>query len=220
MQEQNEDLDDEHQDDEDFVEDYGYQNFDDEESAEAEEEVEYYAVRPNKSLQKRELADLFALGEELSKLSRDTIDSFNLPEKIHKAVVEVGKMPLTGARKRQLKFIAAQLFKTDVFEIKAKLALIQNKSAHATREHHITERWRDRLLTEGDQALSELLEEYPEADRQQLRQLIRNGQKEKAGGKPPKSSRLLYRELKTLFGANMSEEDLAENEQSAGTDEE
>lgn len=206
MEEEYEDFDEEYPDGEDFGRDYTDQAFDDEEDAEADEDVEYYAVRPNKSQQKRELADLFVLGEELSRLSRETLETFNLPEKIHKAVQEVGKMPLTGARKRQLKFIAGQLFKIDASEIKAKLALIQNKSAHAAREHHIAERWRDRLLTEGDQALSELLAEYPEADRQQLRQLIRNSQKEKTNGKPPKSSRQLYRMLKTLFGLNAGDE--------------
>lgn len=206
MEEEYEDFDDEYPDGEDFGRDYTYQAFDDEEDAEADEDVEYYAVRPNKSQQKRELAELFVLGEELSKLSHDTLETFNLPEKIQKAVQEVGRMPPTGARKRQLKYIAGQLFKINASEIKAKLALIQNKSAHAAREHHVAERWRDRLLAEGDQALSELLAEFPEADRQQLRQVIRNSQKEKAHGKPPKSSRQLYRMLKALFGLNTSDE--------------
>jgi ribosome-associated protein len=33
------------------------------------EDVEYYAVRPNKTQIKKEIAELFALGENLSKLS-------------------------------------------------------------------------------------------------------------------------------------------------------
>jgi ribosome-associated protein len=47
--------------------------------------------------------------------------------------------------------------------------------------------------------LAALLDEQPHADRQQLRQLVRNAQKELQAEKPPKSSRLLYRYLKTLF---------------------
>ena len=42
----------------------------------------------------------------------------------------------------------------------------------AIAEFHAVERWRDRLLEEGDVALAELLTDYPDADRQQLRQLV------------------------------------------------
>jgi ribosome-associated protein len=164
-----------------------------------DEEVEYYAVRPNKSQQKRDMAALFALGEELSGLPEAQLKMLELSENLHKAIVQVAGMPLKGARKRQLKFIAGQLHKIDIAPIQEKLARFKSKSAHAVREHHIVERWRDRLIAEGDEALSELLDEQPQADRQQLRLLIRNAQKEAAAAKPPKSSRLLYRYLKEVF---------------------
>lgn len=162
-------------------------------------EIVYYAIRPNKTQLKKELAGLFALGEKMSQLSPAQLATLELPEKIHKAVQEVSGMPLTGARKRLLKYIAGQLHKIDATEYTEKLARIENKSAHAAREHHIVERWRTRLLGDPNGALAELLDDYPEADRQHLRQLIRNTQKEAEQGKPPKTSRLLYRYLKGLF---------------------
>ncbi|MFZ2168499.1 MAG: ribosome biogenesis factor YjgA [Methylococcaceae bacterium] len=164
-----------------------------------EDDVEYYAVRPNKTQLKKDIAVLFALGEEMSELSGTQLKTLKLPENIYKAVAEVAGMPLKGARKRLLKFIAGQLHKIDVEPIQEKLARIKNKSAHAVREHHIVERWRDRLIAEGYDALTELLDKHPDADRQQLRQLVRNAQKEAEAAKPPKSSRLLYRYLKYLF---------------------
>jgi len=164
-----------------------------------DDEVEYYAVRPNKTQLKKDIAALFALGEELSELPATQLQALELPENIHKALAEVAAMPHKGARKRQLKFIAGQFYKMDIQPYLEKLAHLRNQSAHAVREHHIAERWRDRLLTEGNTALTELLDEHPHADRQQLRQLIRNAQKEKETGKPPKSSRLIYRNLKQLF---------------------
>lgn len=170
-------------------------------------EVEYYAVRPNKTQIKREMAALFELGEEMSGLTASQLKTLELPENIHKAVAEVAGMPLKGARKRLLKFIAAQLHKIDVEPIREKLARIKNKSVHAVREHHIVERWRDRLITEGDDALTELLDEHPGADRQQIRQLIRSAKKETETAKPPKSSRMLYRYLKALFNVQDEEED-------------
>lgn len=170
-----------------------------------EDDVEYYAVRPNKTQIKKEFAVLFALGEEMSELSAAQVKTLELPENIYKSVSEVAGMPHKGARKRLLKFIAGQLHKIDVELILEKLARIKNKSAHAVREHHIVERWRDRLIAEGDDALAELLDEQPHADRQQLRQLLRNAQKEAEAAKPPKSSRLLYRYLKSIFIEGESE---------------
>lgn len=165
---------------------------------ELDEDVEYYAVRPNKTQIKKEIAELFALGEEMSNLSSDQLDTLMLPEKILLAVREVSGMPHKGARKRLLKYIAGQLHQIDVTPIIEKLERIRNKSAHAVREHHHAEQWRDRLITEGNEAVTELLDSYPGADSQQLRQLIRNAQKEIAAVKPPKSARLLYRYVKGL----------------------
>ncbi len=162
-------------------------------------EIVYYAVRPNKTQIKKELAILFALSEEMSELSATQLKTLELPDNIYKAVVEVSGMPHKGARKRLLKFITGQLNKIEVEPVLEKLACMKNKSAHAVREHHIVERWRDRLIAGGNDVLTELLNEQPHADRQQLRQLLRNAQKEAEAAKPPKSSRLLYRYLKDLF---------------------
>ena len=162
-------------------------------------EIVYYAVRPNKTQIKKDMAVLFALSEELSELSMAQLKTLELPENIHKAIVEVSGMPHKGARKRLLKFITGQLHKIDVEPILEKLSRMKNKSAHAVREHHTVERWRDKLMAGGNEALTELLNEHPHADRQQLRQLLRNAQKEAEANKPPKSSRLLYRYLKELF---------------------
>lgn len=163
--------------------------------------IVYYAVRPNKTQIKKDIALLNALGEEISNLPSAQISLLNLPEKLETAIREVAKMPHKSARKRQLKFIAQQFHKmeSDVEPIFEKVAKFKNKSSHAVREHHLIEKWRDRLLREGQGALTELLDDYPHADSQHLRQLMRNAQKEFAAGKPPKSSRLIYRELKTLF---------------------
>jgi ribosome-associated protein len=162
-------------------------------------EIVYYAVRPNKTQIKKDMAILFALSEEMSELSAAQLKYLELPENIHKALMEVSGMPHKGARKRLLKFITGQLNKIDVEPVLEKLARMKNKSAHAVREHHIVERWRDKLIAEGNDALTELLDEQPHADRQQLRQMMRNAQKEAEAAKPPKSSRLLYRYLKDLF---------------------
>ncbi len=171
-----------------------------EEEIDDDEELIEYAVRPNKSQIKRDIAVIFALAEEICDLSEPQIDTLELPENIHKAVLEAAKMPHKGARKRQLKYITAQLRKTDLQAVQEKLARIKNQSAHAVREHHQVEQWRDRLLSErGHDQLTRLLSEFPEADSQYLRQLQRNALKEQQTAKPPRSARLLYKYLKELI---------------------
>jgi len=198
MNEEYDDHEDEDEAEYEYV--YSYQKHDNDD----DEEVEYYAIRPNKTQIKKEIGALFDLGEAMSKLSPSQLKTLDLPELIYKSVVQVSGMPHNGARKRLLKYIAGQLHKIDVTPIQERFARFNNKSAHATREHHILERWRDRLIKEGNDALTELLDEHPHADRQHLRQLLRSAQKEAETNKPPKSSRQLYRYLKELF--NFDEE--------------
>ena len=64
---------------------------------------------------------------------------------------------------------------------------------------HRVEDWRDRLLADGDKALAALLDDYPQADRQQLRTLVRNAQAEKAKNKPPRAYREIFQVLRTLM---------------------
>jgi Uncharacterized protein conserved in bacteria len=57
------------------------------------------------------------------------------------------------------------------------------------------------LLTDGDQALADLLDEFPTADRQKLRQLVRNALDERAKNKPPRAFRELFREVRDVLSA-------------------
>lgn len=173
------------------------------EEDEGEEEVEYYAIRPNKTRIKKEIAAVFAMAEEISRLSPGHIAEFELPENIERALLDAAKMGQNAARKRQLKYVTAQLRTIDIEAVKEKLDKLKNRSAHGVREHHQAERWRDQLLADAsNRSLTEFISEYPSADSQHLRQLQRNAQKEAKDGKPPKSARLLYRYLKELISGD------------------
>ncbi len=58
-------------------------------------------------------------------------------------------------------------------------------------------------MDEGDKAIDDVMEQYPDADRQRLRQLARQAAKEKKSGKPAKAYREIFQILKAL-----SEEDI------------
>lgn len=173
------------------------------ESEEKNEDLGYVS----KAQLKREAQALRDLGAELAELSGEQLIRLNLPAQLHEALMAALAIDAHGARKRQIKYIGGLLSRLDPEPIKEALARLQSKSVQATRELHKIEQWRDRLLAQGDGALRQLLEHYPAADSQALRQLIRNAQKEHAAGKPPKSARLLFKAVKALL--------LAENDGAA-----
>jgi len=162
--------------------------------------IEYYSIRPNKEQIKRDIAEVAKLAEDLTHLSESQLASMKMPEKLEAAINDAKKMPSTKpARKRQLKFVTARLREIDLEKVTEVLERIQTKSAHGVREHHQAEQWRDKLIAcENNDALTNLLNEHPAADRQHIRQLQRNAQKEAKAEKPPKSARLLYQSLKEL----------------------
>ncbi|WP_198246836.1 ribosome biogenesis factor YjgA [methane-oxidizing endosymbiont of Gigantopelta aegis] len=165
-----------------------------------DEEAVEYAIRPNKTAIKRDIARIADLAEQICALTENQIKSLELPERVEASVLEARKMPPKAARKRLLKFVTGQLRTLDLEPITEKIARIKSKSIHAAREHHQAEQWRDKLLSEnGQDALTDLLAQFPQADRQHIRQLQRNAQKETQAGKPPKSARLLYQEIRALI---------------------
>ncbi len=171
-----------------------------------QEQEETWAIRPNKSQIKRDIAVIHDLCEEITQLAPAQIERLELPENIFLAILAATKMPSKGARKRQMKFITAAMRNIDNASIAEKLDKIKAKSAHAARELHQLERWRERLLSDDKQALTEFLEHYPAAEAQHIRQLIRNAHKEIAMAKPPKSSRLLFRYIRDLLESDMDQE--------------
>ena len=57
---------------------------------------------------------------------------------------------------------------------------------------HRVEDWREKLLDGGDDALAAFIDEFPTADRQHLRQLVRNAGEEKKRNKPPRAFREIF----------------------------
>lgn len=160
-----------------------------------DEEIIYVS----KSQLKRESHALQALGEELVELPAAKLEKIPLPEELAEAVALARRIKARGGRKRQLQYIGKLMRKIDEEPIRQAMDQIKGESTRETARLHKLEQWRDRLLEEGDSALAELLGEYPDADRQHLRQLMRNAQREKKQNKPPKSARELFRYLRELM---------------------
>jgi len=155
---------------------------------------------PSKSQRKRDSAALQDLAAELVNMSKSKLAAIPLDEDIREAIALGQSIKAHGGRKRQILYIGKLLRGIDAEPIKEAIAKLDQTDAASVAHLHRLERWRERLLTEGNDALTQLLSEVPGADSQRLRQLIRNAQQEHAAGKPPKSSRELFRYLRELLG--------------------
>ena len=153
---------------------------------------------PSKSQRKRDAHALKELGEQLVELSPGQLEQLELPEQLHGAVRLAQRIRERGGRKRQILYVGKLLRSLDAEAIQQRLAALELQHQEAAARFHRLERWRDRLLDEGDRALEEFLQQHPHADRQRLRQLIRNARAERERNAPPKAARALFRCLRDL----------------------
>ncbi len=156
----------------------------------------------SRSQNRREALEVLALGETLVELTPAQLARLPIPEGMLEHIEYTKRITSHGARKRQLAFLAKQMRREEDETLDAIRNALDANSETSRREvaiMHRMERWRERLMTEGDVALGELLDEHPEADRQGLRTLVRNALAEKAKNKPPRAYREIYQVLRELM---------------------
>ncbi|MBN7123457.1 hypothetical protein BSU01_17350 [Erwinia billingiae] len=154
----------------------------------------------SKSEIKRDAEELKRLGLELMELSKNSLDKIPLDEDLRTAI-ELAQKIKKEARRRQLQLIGKMLRSRDEEPIRLALDKLKNRHNQQVALFHKLEVLRDRLVAEGDEVVPDVLALYPEADRQQLRAMIRNAQKEKAANKPPKAFRQIFQYLRELAEA-------------------
>lgn len=165
-----------------------------------EEDDDDEIIWVSKSEIKRDAEELKRLGAELVELSKNSLDKIPLDEEFRDAIELAQKIKKEG-RRRQLQLIGKMLRSREEAPIRVALDKLKNRHNQQVALFHKLEMLRDRLVEEGDDAMVEVLNLYPEADRQQLRQMIRNAQKEKAASKPPKAYRQIFQYLRELAGS-------------------
>jgi ribosome-associated protein len=164
-----------------------------------EEEEEIIWV--SKTELKRDMEELQKLGEELVGLKPSVLEKFPIPEDLAHAISDAQRFK-NEARRRQLQYIGKVMRTIDIEPLQAALDKYRNKHSQASAELHRLEQLRDDIVEKGDAAINDVLEAYPSADRQQLRQLARQANKEKAQNKPPRAYREIFQILKALHESN------------------
>jgi ribosome-associated protein len=152
---------------------------------------------PSKSARKRAHRSLQDLGDALMELSTTELERVPLDETVQAAVIH-GRGLRKGARSRHVRHLGNLLSKVDAEPIREAVESLRQTSARDAARLHELERWRDRLMGEGDGALQELVVRFPTVDRQQLRALVRSVREERARDAPPRRFRELLRFLRSL----------------------
>lgn len=155
----------------------------------------------SKSEIKRDAEELKRLGAELVELGKNSLDKIPLDEQLRDAIELAQRIKKEG-RRRQLQLIGKMLRSRDEDPIRQALDKLKNRHNQQVALFHKLEVLRDRLVEQGDDVIPEVLNLYPDADRQQLRAMIRNAQKEKATNKPPKAYRQIFQYLRELAQAS------------------
>ena len=171
---------------------------------------EFYS--PSRTQQRIEALEIRGLAEKLVALPAAQLARLPIPEELMPHIVETQRITSHIAHKRQLQFLAKQMRREEDEVLGAIRDAMDEGGEAARRETALlrqAEQWRDRLLADGDDALAALLEEFPTADRQKLRQLVRNATDERAKNKPPRAFRDLFREVRELLSSTDTPDDEA-----------
>lgn len=166
---------------------------------------------PSRTQQRREALAVLTLAGQLVELAPSRLAKLPLPDDVRREIDITRRMSAHGARKRQLAFLAKVMRRhddEDFAAVKAELGENREKQRQDTAAMHRLESMRDRLVAGDEDALSELIAEHPQVDRQRLRSLVRQARIEKdAPNKPPKAYREIFQLLKELVEAGSKAED-------------
>lgn len=167
-------------------------------------------LSPSRSQRRREALDVLELGRRLSELTDAQLERLPVPESLLPHIRETRRITSHIAHKRQLAFLAKQMRREDDETLDAIRDAMDESGEAARREvaaMHRAESWRERLLEEGDAALGEFIDAHPAADRQQLRQLVRNTLDERKRNKPPRAFRELFREIRAAMSEDTPQDE-------------
>jgi ribosome-associated protein len=151
--------------------------------------------RPSKSQRKREMLALQKLGESLLALAPEQLERLDLPEDLAQAVRFYHTLKDKEAKRRQQQFIGTVMRRIDPEPVRQAMDELDQLRYRQAEEFHQVEEWRDALVDGDRGVLTELVDRFG-LDPQQVGHLARQAAAEKAGGKPSKNGRALFRLLR------------------------
>jgi len=147
-------------------------------------------------------------------MPRAELERLRLSPATWAAIDETPRIKDIRARGRHFKRLANLLERDDMHAVHALMDQAQERERADSARHHQLERWRERLIGEGDAAVGDFVDEYPDTDRQQLRTLVRAAKRDTERGRP-EAPRKLFRFLRGVVEADWAADEDAEEESSA-----
>jgi len=161
---------------------------------------------PSKSAVKRQMIALQEMGESLTRLTEKQLANVPIDdERLLDAIKETQQIKSNSARKRHLQYIGKLMRDTDVEAIERALRTMYKQKQVTNDAFHELEKLRDSILEQGLGGIEQVITRWPLADRQQLRQLVLQHQRELKNNKPPAASRKLFKHLRELQEASSGE---------------
>jgi len=166
-----------------------------------EENFEDQEEGKSRSQVKREMTALQKLGARLMALPEARLKGLGLSEDLLTAVLLARRITDNEGKRRQVQYIGRLMRETETEAIEALFKELDDGSAAENARFQRLESWRDRLVEGDEQVLDEIRAEIEAVDAQHVRNLARNAAREASKGKPPKSSRALFRYLREQYEA-------------------
>ena len=152
----------------------------------------------SRSQRRRDYLAVQQLGEALVHLSPGHLARMPLEEALRGAVQDARRHE-GSAYRRQLRYIARLLVHGDPEAVRSAMEYVSDSGPAAGARRRRLEARRDRLLAGGDEAIQELIEEHPGAERQRLRRMVRGARAERdAGEEGGREARALAAYLREL----------------------
>lgn len=135
-------------------------------------------------------------------MPRAVLERLGLSEAMWAALDETRRIKDPRALKRHWKRIANLLEREDQAAARALVDERAERARLAAVRHQEIERWRDRLIHDGDGPLTDLVNAYPSTDRQRLRHLVRAARRDVGDGRP-EGARKLFRFLREMMDESL-----------------
>ena len=149
---------------------------------------------PSRSQLKRDSQELRDMGAQLVQMPNAHLNKIAMDNTLLAAIKEARRLKSNDARRRQIQYIGKLMRNMDLTEIRHSVEKLNHQSQTFRQHFAMLEQWRDRLIDEGNDTIEEFLTAFPNADRQQIRNLSRQACREKTGS--PKTK--LFKYLKQI----------------------
>jgi ribosome-associated protein len=153
----------------------------------------------SKTQRKRDADALQKLGKELIALAESNWKQMCLPEILIEALQEAKHINSHNAQKRHLQYIGKLMRDIDPEKIQQFFKTLRVEKNYEVEKHHQLEELRDTLISGGEESVNSFIKDYPASNKKQLNHFVRQANREREAGHPPKSARALFQYLKTII---------------------